>query len=221
MRTRFLCGVIAIASSIGAAGTSGLNAAVVVIQSSSFVLRQDAQESIYLYPTLGFQSTSYNGTTSAIKLTAGANGLQASDEHTGRVASLTPYGSFATKFASDSLIESSDFTGSDVIKYLYQPGGGVKNQFTLGGSSGYIGFSFVDSSSLTHYGWARVSVRDALAGIVPTPSYEMTLYEWAYETVANTAIAAGAVSSIPEPAADSALAGLGVLGLCWLRRKKR
>ncbi|MET0263374.1 MAG: hypothetical protein ABW223_10785, partial [Rariglobus sp.] len=115
-----------------------------------------------------------------------------------------------TNFAAGEIIDPLDFerTGSSYLS----SGSNANNHFQLN-DDGYFGFVFNDTSvdNQPHFGWARVT--RITNGFI--------LHEWAYETLANTPIAAGSLSSIPEPAADAALAGLGVLGLCWLRRKKR
>lgn len=213
-------GTIALVSSLFAFANAA--AAVITVASNDYVIDTPYNNNnhgsfVYLYPGYGFASASYNNTTTAIKLQVTSNGLWASNEYTGRVAASDSSGSdwFATKFAQGELIEGTDFNGSGVINYLNLPGGGVHNQFALGGPSGYIGFSFTDGSSLTHYGWARLSVTDD-----GFSSYSMTLHEWAYETVANTAIAAGSYSSIPEPATVGLIAALGALGVAAVRRRK-
>ena len=222
MRTRSLFGILTIASAFTVAGNSVLTAAVQVVQANYTVNQfSDPSSFVYLYPTMGFSSPAYNNTTSAIKLTASSSGLQASNEYTGRVAASDKFFGdwYATEFAAGELIEATDFQSSGVIQYLFLPGSGVHNQFTLGGGSGYIGFSYVDGSSLTHYGWALVSINDGINDPV-LHNYGLTLHEWAYETTANTPIAAGSYSSIPEPASCAALVGLLVLGVGALRRRR-
>ncbi len=206
-------GTIALVSSLFTFANAA--AAVITVASNDYVIDtpyniNNHGSFVYLYPGYGFASASYNNTTTAIKLQVTSNGLWASNEYTGRVAASDRSGSdwFATKFTQGELIESTDFSGSGVINYL-------NLQFALGGPSGYIGFSFTDGSSLTHYGWARLSVADE-----GFSSYSMTLHEWAYETVANTAIAAGSYSSIPEPATVGLIAALGALGVAAVRRRK-
>ena len=88
--------------------------------------------------------------------------------------------------------------------------GGGLNQFA-GGVSGYIGFAYmtnVTPGPVTgpHYGWMYVTLTANLAGGV--------VHYWAYENTPGTPI------FVPEPSTYAALAGLGVLGLALLRRRR-
>lgn len=78
--------------------------------------------------------------------------------------------------------------------------------------TGIFGFAFVDSSSATHYGWARANVQFDL----PNGSSSATVIDWAYESQADTPIQ----SPIPEPSTLSLLA-LGAAGLAALRARRR
>lgn len=91
---------------------------------------------------------------------------------------------------------SAGFGGSDAH---------LGNTFSVG-TPGYIGFS-LETVAGTSYGWMRVTLTANTAGGV--------IHEWAYESVADTAIAVGA---IPEPGV--LLLGLGSLGALALRRKR-
>ena len=73
-------------------------------------------------------------------------------------------------------------------------------------SSGIVGFKFLAADGLTHYGWARIAIGATLAA--------RTLVDYAFESVAGGAIAAGA--GVPAP---GALALLGVAGLLTRRRR--
>ncbi len=73
-------------------------------------------------------------------------------------------------------------------------------------SSGIVGFKFLAADGLTHYGWARIAIGATLAA--------RTLVDYAFESVAGGAIAAGA--TVPAP---GALALLGVAGLLTRRRR--
>ncbi len=66
----------------------------------------------------------------------------------------------------------------------------------------------------THYGWVQLSA--------PLSRASVTVHGYAYETVANTAIAAGDVGVAPIPEPNSlALFACGAAGLVAWRRKKR
>src|SRR5690606_3871773 len=78
----------------------------------------------------------------------------------------------------------------------------------------FFGFRFVDSGNALHYGFATINF-DTVGGIV-------TIKDWAYETVADTAIHVGPLQAVPEPGSISLmLLGLGAGGLgAWRARKK-
>lgn len=76
-------------------------------------------------------------------------------------------------------------------------------------TSGYVGFRFGTAGNF-QYGWADIAVNS---------DYSITLRGFAFETVPNTAIAAGA---IPEPATSALLLlGLGAGGLATYRARRR
>lgn len=82
------------------------------------------------------------------------------------------------------------------------------NPFNLNSSSNIVGFRFFNEASSTiHYGWFRVSLAGTLA------AQPRALVEYAYESDAGVAIAAGA---IPAP---GAIALLGLAGLAGRRRR--
>jgi len=66
---------------------------------------------------------------------------------------------------------------------LYATGLGGSGGWFTNSYDGYVGFKFYIGASY-HYGWARVAVN--------TSNMSFTIKDYAYETVANTAIAAGA-----------------------------
>lgn len=81
--------------------------------------------------------------------------------------------------------------------------------FALNSSNNIVGFRFNNEATGTlHYGWMRVSLASTLQG------QPRTLVEYAFESLAGTAIAAGAV---PAP---GAIALLGLAGLAGSRRRR-
>ena len=94
---------------------------------------------------------------------------------------------------------------------LYTSGGAQtagSNPFVLNSSDNIVGFRFFNEASSTiHYGWFRVSLAGTLA------AQPRALVEYAYESDAGVAIAAGA---IPAP---GAIALLGLAGLAGRRRR--
>ena len=61
------------------------------------------------------------------------------------------------------------------------------------------------------YGWADISI----------DAQEFIIYGFGFETAVNTAIAYGAVGTIPEVKQSALLLGLGAMGVAALRKRKR
>ena len=76
---------------------------------------------------------------------------------------------------------------------------------------GYAGLWLQSPEGVNNYGWVDISYSSSTA--------QWSVNGWAYETQAETAIGAGAVESIPEPATALLLALGG--GLVWLARLKQ
>lgn len=83
--------------------------------------------------------------------------------------------------------------------------------FTSVGAS-YVGFRFKISGN-THYGWAQI-----------TPTFgtgsSIQVNQWAYNSLADSAIQIGQTSAVPEPAAAATGLGLLALGAAGLRRQR-
>lgn len=84
------------------------------------------------------------------------------------------------------------------------------------GETGLLGLR-IQIAGATHYGWARVRVDALSPGTEPNITAGLTLVDFAFEDVANTPIAAGAV---PEPS-SLALLALGAVGLTTVRNRKK
>jgi hypothetical protein len=76
--------------------------------------------------------------------------------------------------------------------------------------SGYIGFTFVQSSFI-RYGWLDVSV-----GRTPSGMPSITVFGYAYESTGNSIVA----GAIPEPSAAALVLGAGALLALRQRRRK-
>ena len=84
------------------------------------------------------------------------------------------------------------------------------------GGSGYAGFSFIDGSSQTHYGWMELTVPTTSAA-----GQKATLVQWAWESDANTPITISSGSaSVPEidPASAGSALALLVGGLALVEQ---
>jgi hypothetical protein len=89
------------------------------------------------------------------------------------------------------------------------PNGGSNGYFGFLSGPGLAGFKFVTASSM-HYGWVRLA----------TSPTNFTVVDWAFESVPNAPILAGATAATPEPS-TMALLALGAAGVTALRRRKK
>jgi len=80
--------------------------------------------------------------------------------------------------------------------------------WSLDGGTAFLGFDFTEADGV-HVGWAQISTEANAAGS------SFTIYDYAYDTVANTTITTPA----PEPSTMSLIA-LGGIGLLALRRRR-
>lgn len=125
----------------------------------------------------------------------------------GQVAGLLP--GYGFKFGSNITIGASkNFIGNAVLGNKSSGGlsGGVWNP----GGVGFLGLSFTDLTSATHYGWAEVRFNS---------DYTTTLYAVGYESDPGTAITTPAVS-VPEPG-ELALLAIGAVGLGIVRKRRQ
>ena len=100
----------------------------------------------------------------------------------------------------------------------------AKGPWPTDGSSAYLGIEFEDAnnSSLMYYGWVQLSacVPDQTPGNpCGDPSGMVGVISYAYQSTANTGIAIGQTSDVPEPS-SIALFALGAAGLVAYRRRK-
>lgn len=97
--------------------------------------------------------------------------------------------------------------------------GTVTSGTWLPGSTGFAGVRFDLGIGNFAYGWVRMKVEDT--GSNPNAGWpdKVTIYDWAYETSANTPILAGAGGPIPEP--SRALLALAGAGAAFLRRRRK
>lgn len=134
-------------------------------------------------------------------ITTGSN-IQVRDAYDGNI--LTASGTYyVAGFNAGDLIGPASSEADDTGAHLAANGG--VNRFD--GDQKYIGVQFLINGS-THYGWVRFQIDS-------TSPYHGIVYDYAYESEADTAIVAG---EIPEPGSLGLLAaGAGAMAL---RRRK-
>ncbi len=118
------------------------------------------------------------------------------------LASLVSYTSlgYAMSIPAGTLIGSASAWNANiqaVMASLF----GTTNYGTIGdGADHYLGIKFNDNASALHYGWIRV-------GGINTNGTTVTIKDWAYQTIADSAIAAGDMGPgagvTTEPAVES------------------
>lgn len=109
---------------------------------------------------------------------------------------------------------STNWTTDD--KVLYDLTGGAPSGHFAPGSPGYAGLRFQSTTDATqlYYGWAQFQT---IQGSPGGPSG--TLIDFAYESTANTPIAAGDTGPVPEPGSLALLAA-GAAGLATYRGRR-
>lgn len=85
----------------------------------------------------------------------------------------------------------------------------------LNSQQGFLGIAVPNAGS-TNYAWVRLSISNDISGI----PVGFTVADWAYETVADTALMTGAIPE-PSPVTGLALLAAGAAGVtAWRRRKQ-
>jgi hypothetical protein len=157
--------------------------------------------------------------------------------HSGNAAIGVTRGSFlpyaSALHAGSPIGPKRQFVGSAILGYVYQGGGGTSSRGPWDNvSNRYLGLQFHIRGKV-HYGWARLSVK------ISGTTVSATLTGFAYETIANKPIIAGAttgadqgdaegfdtgtsltkpIPDTPQPASLGTLA-LGALGVLWRREE--
>ena len=131
----------------------------------------------------------------------------------GATVNATPGINKYPKYYTFGINASYDANGDWMATYLTSPT--LISNWTAGGS-GYVGFSFVDTNQSPHYGWMEMSVPTTSAA-----GQNMTLVQWAWESVADTAITIPGGAAVPEidPASGASAAALALGGLALLEQQ--
>ncbi len=82
-------------------------------------------------------------------------------------------------------------------------------------AAGFVGVA-INNAGSTNYGWIRIGISNDATGA----PVAFTVYDWAYETEANTPITVGLIPE-PSPAAGLALLAAGAAGIAAWRRRKQ
>jgi hypothetical protein len=124
---------------------------------------------------------------------------------------------------SSSLYElnNAPFAANVFDHYNYSRDANYGNWANNGqGNTGFMGFSFTDSLGLLHYAWADIGISPYQDGNLF--SYRISVYGYAYETLANDGILAGATinaSPVPVPSAIW-MFGSSLVGFVGFNRRK-
>ena len=115
----------------------------------------------------------------------------------GPIGESTPFGTGKTGWLRNRLV-SDDLAVDDSGPLAVIGRGALALKFDMG-------------SGDARYGWADISIDEQ----------EFIIYGFGFETAVNTAIAYGAVGTIPEVKQSALLLGLGAMGVAALRKRKR
>jgi hypothetical protein len=131
----------------------------------------------------------------------------------GATVDATPGINKYPKYYTFGINASYDANGDWMATYLTSPT--LISNWTAGGS-GYVGFSFVDTNQSPHYGWMEMTVPTTSAA-----GQNITLVQWATESVANTAITIPGGAPVPEidPASAGSAAALLLGGLALVEQQ--
>lgn len=123
---------------------------------------------------------------------------------------LSPNNNADRMAAGEIIGGATPFSNATDTKTLFDEGAPANYDWSVG-SRGFLGLQ-INLLGNTHYGWADVSINPAGVN-----SFNHTLYGYAFEDVASTAILAGAV---PEPSMATLLVA-GAAGVASMRRRRR
>lgn len=127
------------------------------------------------------------------------------------VARLTD-GAAVASFANRNVLRS--ITSETIIGGSSTRGPWLGNTMNLA-AAGFVGVA-INNGGSTNYGWIRIGISNDGTGA----PVAFTVYDWAYETEANTPITVGLIPE-PSPAAGLALLAAGAAGIAAWRRRKQ
>jgi MYXO-CTERM domain-containing protein len=126
----------------------------------------------------------------------------------------------ADPLAPGSVVNSLSSTGAGVPfakRDANASGSVVIGEWDAAGTQAYVGLAFLIGTE-THYGWALVGT--TLTDDTSIDGNGLTVYNWAYEDAAGTAIRIPGTAPTPEPS-TLALGALGAAGILALRRRQQ
>ncbi len=166
---------------------------------------------------LGFLSLNFDGTSLdegvlSFSTNETAGQVLFASEGTSLVAAAgSEGGTVILRIPDGSLIETTDFTSTQNTLLGDHVGTGFAGTGTI---RGFVGVRFnLNGGPNTFFGWVDLQLNRSGT----TQIDNITVFGYAYESTANTAIAAGA---IPEPGSAAAIVG-GAVALLALRRRRK